>query len=137
MSAAARHTIEITVAEGDADELGHVNNAYYLRFVEEAARAHSAARGLALADYRRLGALPLVRAHSIHDRLPALPGDRLRVTTEIVRLEPVRAVRRTEVRRASDDALLAEAETEWVWVDASSGRPVRVPPAVRRAFSAV
>ena len=50
------------------------------------------------------------------------------------RLDRRRAVRHTDIRRADDGALLAEADTEWVWVDAVRGRPVAVPEAVRSAF---
>ena len=127
-------TIELSVQDDDLDELGHVNNAHYLRYAEAAARAHSAARGFTLATYRELGALPVVRRHEIRYRRPALPGERLRVTTELTRLDGRRAVRHTAIRRAHDDALLVEADTEWVWVDTEGGRPVRVPGAVLAAF---
>ena len=131
-----RMSIELQVQDADLDELGHVNNAHYLRYAEEAARAHSAARGLPLDAYQALGALPVVRKHTIRYRRPALPGDRLEVTTEVRRIDRRRAVRHTDIRRAGDGALLAEADTEWVWVDAERGRPVPVPEAVRSAFEA-
>jgi len=130
----SRLTLELKVQDGDLDELEHVNNATYLRYAEDAARAHSAARGLPLEAYVALGALPVVRRHEIRYRRPALPGDTLAVTTEVRRLDGRRAVRHTDIRRAGDGVLLAEADTEWVWVDAESGRPVRVPEAVRAAF---
>jgi acyl-CoA thioester hydrolase len=129
-----RLTIELEVQDTDLDELGHVNNAHYLRYAEQAARAHSAARGFPLEAYVRLGALPVVRRHEIRYRRPARPGDRLAVTTELRRLDSRRAVRHTDIRRADDGTLLAEADTEWVWVDAERGRPVRVPQDVLEAF---
>lgn len=131
---ARRLTIELRVQESDLDELGHVNNANYLRYAEEAARAHSAARGFSLQAYVDLGALPVVRRHEIRYRSPALPGDALAVTTELRRFDSRRAVRHTDIRRVADGTLLAEADTEWVWVDAERGRPVRVPEGVLEAF---
>ncbi|MEJ2290832.1 MAG: thioesterase family protein [Deinococcales bacterium] len=131
-----RLTIELEVQDTDLDELGHVNNAHYLRYAEQAARAHSAARGFPLEAYIELGALPVVRRHEIRYRRPARPGDRLAVTTELRRLDSRRAVRHTDIRRADDGALLAEADTEWVWIDAERGRPVRVPQDVLDAFEA-
>lgn len=133
-SSARRLTIELTVRDGDLDELGHVNNANYLRYAEEAARAHSASRGLPLEAYMAMGALPVVRRHEIRYRRPARAGEQLAVTTEITRLDGRRATRHTDIRRADDGALLAEADTEWVWVDAERGRPVRVPRSVLEAF---
>jgi len=134
-ASASRWTLELRVREADLDELGHVNNAHYLRYAEEAARAHSAARGFPLEAYLALGALPVVRRHEIRYRRPALPGDTLSVTTELRRLDERRAVRHTDIRRAGDGTLLAEAITEWVWVDAARGRPVRVPKPVLEAFA--
>jgi len=127
-------TIRIDVRDGDLDELGHVNNANYLRYAEEAARAHSAARGFPLEAYMALGALPVVRKHEIRYRKPATAGEALDVTTELKRLDRRRATRHTDIRRASDGTLLAEAVTEWVWIDAEEGRLVSVPDGVLAAF---
>ncbi|MEJ2667326.1 MAG: acyl-CoA thioesterase [Deinococcales bacterium] len=127
-------TITLEVRDDDLDELGHVNNANYLRYAEEAARAHSAARGFPVEAYLDTGAVPVVRKHEIRYRRPAVRGDRLAVTTELRRLDHRRATRHTHIRRAGDGTLLAEAVTEWVWVDAGTGRLVSVPTAVLAAF---
>jgi len=131
-----RMTVRIAVRDADLDELGHVNNANYLRYAEEAARAHSAARGFPVEAYLALGAVPVVRRHEIRYRRPAAAGETLAITTELTRLDRRRATRRTDIRRASDGELLAEAVTEWVWVDAQAGRLVQVPEAVLAAFEA-
>lgn len=129
-----RYVHRVRVRAEDLDELGHVNNVTYLRYAEEAARRHAASRGFALADFRAAGILPVVRKHAIHYLRPALPSDALTVLTEVVRLQGARAVRRTEIRREVDGELLAQAETEWVWVDPERGRPRSAPAAVREAF---
>lgn len=126
--------LTITVTDDDIDDLGHVNNAAYVRYAEAVSRAHSSSRGLELSDFRALGVVPVVRRHAITYRLPAGPGETLRVSTRIVSVRGVRATRRNEVRRASDGALLAEIETEWVWIDLDRGRPRPVPAEVRAAF---
>ena len=36
--------------------------------------------------------------------------------------------------RESDNAVLVEAETQWVYIDIASGRPVRVPEALIAVF---
>ena len=41
------------------------------------------------------------------------------------------------LRRASDQALLAKAETRWVYVDAKTGRPIQIHPEIKNAFELV
>lgn len=124
----------ITVGADDIDELGHVNNAVYLRYVDDVARAHASRQGLELEDFVAAGALPVVRRHVVDYLRPAVRGDRLRVSTRVRALSGVRGVRDNEVRRVSDDALLVEAETLWAWLDPATLRPKRIPAAILRAF---
>ena len=56
-----RFTMPITATEADIDELGHVSNLVYVRWVLEVATAHSRARGWDYPDYRTLGAVFVVR----------------------------------------------------------------------------
>jgi acyl-CoA thioesterase FadM len=49
------------------------------------------------------------------------------VTVKVELVKGARGVRRTTIRRVSDDALLADVLTEWVWVRLSDGRPTAVP----------
>ena len=47
----------------------------------------------------------------------------------------VRSTRRYQfVRVGGDDALLVRGETEWVFVDLTTGRPRSVPPEVTELF---
>ena len=62
---AERFAIPILPAPDDIDELGHVSNLVYLRWVLEVALAHSRARGWDYAHYRALGAVFMVRRHEI------------------------------------------------------------------------
>jgi acyl-CoA thioester hydrolase len=43
-------------------------------------------------------------------------------------------VRRYLVVRANDQKVLVEGETNWVYVDRKSGRPLRIPEDLRAAF---
>lgn len=123
----------VTVGAGDIDELGHVNNVVYLRYVEGVARAHAEGYGLDLAALQALGVVPVVRRHLITYHRPATLGDRLSVSTQVTMMRGARAQRRSEVRAASG-ALLADATTDWVWIDPARGRPKAVPETVRAAF---
>jgi acyl-CoA thioester hydrolase len=127
------HTIRVRVRHHEMDALGHVNNAVYLNYVEEAAIEHGRARGYDEARWRALGGNWVVRRHEIEYRLPAVAGDDLAVTTRVVELGRARGIRRTTIER--DGVLLVEATTEWVWIGLD-GRPRRVPPEVLTDFPA-
>jgi acyl-CoA thioester hydrolase len=126
------YEILVDVGPGDIDELGHVNNIVYLRWVQEVATAHW--RAAAPPDAVDAVAW-VVRRHEIDYRQPALPGDRIAVRTWIGAAEGLTFERLTEILRAADRRVLAEARTLWIPVDARSGRPTRVSEEVRRRFS--
>lgn len=126
------HEIEMDVRPGDIDELGHVNNIVYLRWVQDAATAH----WRAAAPSEAVDAIAwVVRRHEIDYHRPAMPGDRLVIRTWIGAAEGLTFERLTEVLRANDRRVLAEARTLWIPIDVRSGRPVRVSEEVRRRFS--
>jgi len=137
----------------EADTLGHVNNAAYLHYLEQAAIEHSAAVGFTSERYRELGGAFIVRRHEIDYLLPAAPGDILQVVTWPIELGQVRATRGYEIYRFLPTGaasaipadgflhptepptgdLLVRAQTAWVWADAN-GRPRRMPPGMAEAF---
>ncbi len=126
---------EITerVRPEDIDELGHVNNVHYLRWVQDAAVAH----WKALApeeDQKRL--LWVVLRHEIDYRHAARPGDEIVARTWVGESTRISFERLTEIRRASDGQVLARARTLWCPIDAKTRRPVQVGPRVRELFSA-
>jgi acyl-CoA thioester hydrolase len=122
----------ITVIESDLDELGHVNNAIYLRFMEDVARAHSEHIGMGVSVMKAHGVVPVVRKYNITYHRSALLNDALEVST-YTNATGVRAYRRFEVRFL-DGRLAVEADTEWVWVDPIRMRPKNPPKPVLEAF---
>lgn len=111
----------------ELDTNGHVNNAVYLNWMEQVAIDHVEALGYGVAWTEAAGGVWLVRSHQITYHRPAVHGDRVRVVTMPQSLSGVRGMRRTEIRRTSDDTLLVEGLTEWVWVRRADGRPTRIP----------
>src|SRR5215207_2075314 len=93
------HTIRLRVRHHEMDALGHVNNAVYLHYVEEAAIEHARARGYDEARWRELGGTWVVRRHEIEYRAPAVAGDELFVTTRVLALDRARGTRRTTIER--------------------------------------
>ncbi|ADH62040.1 thioesterase superfamily protein [Allomeiothermus silvanus DSM 9946] len=124
----------IAVQPEDIDDLGHVNNAVYLRYIEDVARAHALRVGMPLERMRELGAVPVVRRHVITYHRAAMLGEQLWVLTEILEAGGIRAKRHNEVRRATDEVLLVEADTDWVWVDPVRERPRNCPALLLEAF---
>lgn len=126
------HEITVDVGPEDIDELGHVNNIVYLRWIQEVATAH----WRAAAPAEAVDAIAwVVRRHEVDYRQAAMPGDRIIVRTWIGAAERLTFERLTEVLRADDRRVLAEARTLWIPIDARSGRPTRVSEEVRRRFS--
>jgi acyl-CoA thioester hydrolase len=124
--------IPIRVRPEDIDELGHVNNIVYLRWVQEAAIAHW--RTFAPpADLEKL--VWVVLRHEIDYRQPAMPGDHLIARTWVGSATRLKFERHTEVRRSADRELLAKALTIWCPIDAATGRPANVSAEVRAIFS--
>ena len=124
--------IQIRVDPDDIDELGHVNNVVYLRWVQEAAVAHwkSAAPS---AEQRKLAWL--VVRHEIDYKRPAVLHDELLARTWVGTASGVAFERLTEIVSESDGEVLARARTLWCPVDAETGRPVRVSRGIRERFS--
>jgi acyl-CoA thioester hydrolase len=121
----SRFSHVITVNQADIDELGHVNNTVYLRYVEEVTRAHADHIGMGLDGMRENDAVPVARKHVIQYHKGAVLGDQLTVSTQITIASGPRAGRHNEVRR-EDGTLLVEIDSDWVWVDPVRFRP-RVP----------
>ncbi len=125
------------VQPGEIDSLGHANNVFYIAWLQAAAVAHSAAQGWPGTRYDELGQGWVVRSHAIEYLLPAFAGDHLAVETWVATMQKVTSLRRYRIVRHGDGALLATAETNWAFVDLTSGRPVRIPPEVAGAFAVV
>jgi acyl-CoA thioester hydrolase len=129
---------ELVVGEADIDELGHANNVVWLRWVNEAAIAHSRSVGLGPDAYFAMRVLWVVRRHEIEYLVPALAGEALEALTWVATLRGATSLRRTLIRRANDHRVLARAGTTWALVDSETGRPRRVSEEMmaRYGFSA-
>lgn len=124
----------LTVSEGDVDELGHASNIAYVRWLQEAAVAHSAAVGLDYARYLELGGVFVVRRHEIDYLRPALRGDTLEVRTHVASVMAAKSERRYDLVRVPDETVVAQAVTMWGFVDTKTGRPARIPAEIHIAF---
>ena len=111
----------------ELDLVGHVNNAVYLHWIEQAAIDHVEALGFGREWSLARGGGWVVHEHRVTYHRPVTYGDVVLVTTLPQELGGVRGIRLTEIRRESDGVLTTEAWTDWVWVRLTDGRPQRVP----------
>ena len=135
MPAVYEHTLVVTADQ--IDRLGHVNNLAYLSWLLDAALAHSAAHGWPPERYEQLGSGWVVRSHQIKYLLPAYENEQIVVRTWVADMKKVSSTRRYRVLRASDEALLVSAATEWAFVDYRSGALRRIPDEIWRSFEPV
>jgi acyl-CoA thioester hydrolase len=127
------YQVEFDVVPETVDANRHMNNVAYVQWMQTAAMRHAAASGCT-AETERLGASWVVRAHRIEYLAPAFAGDRIRVSTWVEDFRKVRSLRRYEFVRAGDGIVIAQGETDWVFVDAATGRPRRIPDTIRASF---
>src|SRR5579862_752579 len=124
----------VTVGESDLDELGHTNNIQYVRWLQDAAIAHSAHVGLTFERYVALGGVFVVRRHEIDYLRSALRGDELEVRTHVASVMAAKSERKYEIVRLSDETVIVRALTLWGYVDTTMGRPARIPDEIYVAF---
>ena len=120
--------IDIVVQPEDIDGLGHANNAVYVSWLERCAWRHSQSLGLDLAEYRRLDRAMAVVRHEVDYLASAYEGDQLQLATWIVESDQrLKMTRQFQLRRPADDLTLLRAQTTFVCIELSTGKPKRMP----------
>lgn len=120
--------IDIVVQSEDIDGLGHANNAVYVSWLERCAWRHSQSLGLDLAEYRRLDRAMAVLRHEIDYLASAYEDDQLQLATWIVESDQrLKMTRHFQLKRPADDLTLLRAQTTFVCIELSSGKPKRMP----------
>lgn len=123
----------ITAAAEHIDELGHVNNAAWVRWIQDVATAH----WYALADPAHSEAyLWVVIRHEIDYLRSVGPGETVTARTWVP--EPPRGARfdRHMEFVGDDGKARVRAKTTWAIIERATGRPIRVPPEVAQPFLA-
>lgn len=124
--------IPIVVRPDDIDDMDHVNNVVYLRWVQDVALAHWTAR-----------ATPRLRAeygwvatrHELDYKRAAVLGDDITARTWIGTVDSRRFERFTEIVRSVDGVILARGRTLWCLLSRDTGRITRIPDDLRACFA--
>jgi acyl-CoA thioester hydrolase len=104
----------------------------YVQWMQEIAVEHYASIGGIAAQGKN--ATWVVREHKIEYLLPAFAGEEIEIKTWVENIRRVRSLRRYEFVRKSDGRVLVQGETDWVFVDAKTGRPFPIPDEVSSVF---
>lgn len=118
----------------ECDAYGHVNNANYLRYMQEAAFDAAAAAGYDLARHATMGTSWLVRDTDIEYFSPLKYGESVVVRTWVEDIRRVRSRRAYELTRAGTGERVARATTDWVYINSATGQPATVPDELIAAF---
>lgn len=143
------YLMHVRVRFHECDPLGHVNNAVYLNYLEQAAIDHATLVGWSQERLERdVGGVFVARRHEIDYLRPAVEGDRLEVVTWAETMGMATAMRRYIIRRTDEEGLqrgliespditsfdrgevLARALTRWALVRRDAMRPMRIPSQV-------
>ena len=130
------YQFDIEVSANDVDRNGHVNNVVYIQWMQDAAIAHARASGCAKAS-EAVGATWVVRTHHVEYLSPAFAGDKITVLTWPSNFQRVRSLRKYKFIRAKDQAVIARAETDWVFVNAKTGKPQSISEEVKNTLPVV
>lgn len=128
-------TTRFTVTAEAIDHYNHVNNAEYLRYIEEVSWQHSNALGLTMEDYECLDRALVVIRHEIDYTAPAFEGEELEIATWIVEYDQrFRVARQFQLVRVSDQKTLMRCITRFACVSLASGKLRRLPAEFNAAY---
>jgi len=123
--------VEIPVMWGDMDALGHVNNAVYARWAEQARITYF--ERIDLVGSPTVG--PILARQVIDFRSPVLYPDRVLVEVTVARIGTTSMTLRYRVTSQAQGTVVAEAESVIVVFDYVSGSKVPVSEELRRRIT--
>jgi len=128
----SRFETRITAAVEDIDELGHVNNAVWVRWIQDVATAHWHAEADPAHSENYLW---VVTRHEI-DYLRAVgPGETVTARTWVADAPRGARFDRHVEFVGEDGRPRVRARTTWAIIDRSTGRPIRVPQDIVDRFA--
>jgi acyl-CoA thioester hydrolase len=123
------HLVPIKILPADIDFMGHVNNARYLGWVQDAVLEHW--RKLAPPE-AVAGRAWVALKHEITYRKPAFLNDDVVATVVLESVAGARAFYETVIKRGED--ILAEVKSSWCCIDAKTHRPARITADIAAYF---
>ncbi len=125
---------EVVVLDDAIDFNLHVNNTMYVKWMQEAAFAHSDAVGDTDKLKKELGFMWVVKSHSIEYFHPAYNKEKLHVKTWVQSYKKSASIREYEFLNEKK-AILARARSVFVCLNSSTLRPMKIPENVLRLYT--
>lgn len=127
--------VDVEVRYAETDRMGVVHHSRYLVWFELARTRLCLETGFHYADIEELGYFLVVSRAELTFRRGARYGETVQVHCRMDRYASRGLRFAYEVRR--DGELLVAGFTEHIWVETASGRPCRIPEALRPGFAAL
>ncbi len=118
----------------DTDAAGVVHNVAYLRLVEIARSELAEKLGWSLEEMGRTGLVPVLVRTEIDYLRPARLGEELSIESRLTRLERLRFVIESAIRKCGEPDDLVHCRQTLVTVRLEDGRPQAVPDAWAKAY---
>lgn len=116
------HSFKIKVSEKEIDELNHVNNMHYLKYMENAAKVHWNMLSDQALNKKYVW---VVLRHEIDYLFSAKLNDELHITTWIGESYGVKSERYVEIKK--ENRIVLKSKTIWCLLTKKTMRPTRIP----------
>ena len=120
------HEISLRVRYGETDQMGVVYHGNYPQYLELGRVEWLRSLGISYKNMEENGCfLPVISLRILYKK-PAVYDEQLRVITRLKKIPTVRIEFEYEIRSETGD-LLVTAETDLVFMDSKTQRPIRCP----------
>lgn len=127
------NVIETIVRSTEVDQLGHLNNAKYLEYMEWGRIAWIEQFGLTLAVLKERGTLPVAVNINVNYRKEVRMGERIKILTKPLRRGEKSFVIRHELFNEAG-VLVCDADVTMVMIDAVTRRPTDMPQELSQLY---
>ncbi|MDG1528299.1 MAG: thioesterase family protein [Polaribacter sp.] len=119
------------VKSDEIDDLNHVNNAVYVKWMDNVAYLHwqKLTENHPLPDY-----IWVVSRHEIDYKRQAVLGDEIEIKTWVGETSGIKSIRHIEFYK--DQKLLVKSKTFWVLLNAKTYKPTRITENVLKVLEA-
>ena len=130
------YTQDIFITDHHIDINGHVNNVYFVQWMQDIAIEHSRINvpdGFYATHHTTWFAV----SHTIDYKNQAFLGDTIEGQTWIADIKNSSSTRKYRFINKKTNKPLAHAHTTWVYVDSNTGRPKRIDEELRQYFHTI
>lgn len=119
------------VTTDDIDDLNHVNNAVYVKWMDDVAYAHWSQLTKA---YNLPECIWVVVRHEIDYKAQAHLNDEITIKTWVGETSGIKSIR--HIAFYKEETLLVQSKTTWVFLDAQTQKPTRITESVLKILEA-